>query len=249
MNDFSFRRFVEDLSPFFMQNGYLYHHGFMQFRKTYNSGFQNVIFAPVQYEDEVRLEVTFGSRVNPVEELIQDCTNGLNDFKSHSNTTGISFGKYHREPYFRLRFRDEKSYLTTLNTLKQFFDEEGFEYLNRLSDTGYLDSLFNAFPGEPCEEAFNPRLRCFRGLATAYLNNNPELELLAKAYPKVLKKYGATPVELQQFEALTRYCRHYKLNWACAKYRLTYKTYRLFNLTARIPFWRCLEWYLLRLLP
>lgn len=212
MKEFKFRSLVEDLSPFFLQNGFLYHHGFMQFRKTYNSGFQNVIFAPANYGDEVRLEVTFGSRVNPIEELIQDCTNGLQDFKTHTNTTINSFGKYRREPYFRLRFKDDKSYHATVKTLERFFGEEGFDYLNRLSDLGYLDTLFNAFPGEPCEEAFNPRLRCFRGLAAAYLNHNPELELLTRAYHKILNKYGATPTEIKQFKALVRYCLNYSLN-------------------------------------
>ncbi len=203
---------VEDLTPFFLENGFLYHHGFMQFRKTYNSGFQNVIFAPVKYDDGVRLEMTFGCRVNPVEELIQDCTTGLNDFKTHSNTAIISFGKYHREPSFRLRFRDEKSYAGTIKTIERFFDEEGLDYLSRLSDIGHLDALFNAFPGEKCEEAFNLRLRCFRGLAIAFLNKNPELELLIEAYPKILEKYGATPLEMTQFKALSRYCKYYKLN-------------------------------------
>lgn len=202
----------EILQDFFLEADYAFQPIGNQFRKETPQGWQNVILGFGHYEDCTFIELSFGSRLNIVEELIAPYTHGLRGYQAESNTTITNLSKYQKEPQFRFKIREEADLYRMAAHVRDFFRKEGFDFLNKLSDLGQLDSLFNGTPNGPCLVSFNHQLRSFRGLAIASLNQNPRWEQLAQDYRALLRRYSSPSVVMDRFKDFSAYLATTALN-------------------------------------
>lgn len=200
------------LEDFFSQNGYHFIKIGNQFRKETRAGWQNVILGFGYYEDCTYVEVSFGSRLNIVEELIAPYTHGLRGYQAESNTTITNLAKFQKEAHLRFEIRDEADLFRMAAHLRDFFRKEGFAFLDSLSNIGELDKLFNLDPSSACLVSFNHQLRSFRAMAIASLNQNPNWEELAQYYRGLLDKYSSPRVVMDRFTDFSRYLATTALN-------------------------------------
>ena len=200
------------LEDFFSQNGYQFLQIVNQFRKETKGGWQNVILGFGHYEDCTYVEVSFGSRLNIVEQLIAPYSHGLRGYQAESNTTITNMAKFQKEAHLRFEIRDEADLFRMAAHLRDFFRKEGFAFLDSLSNIGELDKLFNQDPTSACLVSFNHQLRSFRALAIASLNQNPNWEELAEYYRGLLDKYSSPKVVIDRFNDFSRYLATTALN-------------------------------------
>lgn len=202
----------EILQDFFLEAGYVFQPIGNQFRKDTAQGWQNVILGFGHYEDCTFIELSFGSRLNIVEDLIAPYTHGLRGYQAESNTTITNLSKYQKEPQFRFKIREEADLYRMAAHVRDFFRKEGFDFLNSLSELSQLDTLFNEKPKGPCLVSFNHQLRSFRGLAIASLNQNPKWEALAQDYRSLLMRYSSPMVVMDRFKDFSAYLATTALN-------------------------------------
>lgn len=202
----------EILRSFFLQEGYVFQPMGNQFRKERPQGWQNIILSFGHYEDCTLIELSFGSRVNIVEELIAPYTYGLRGYQAESNTTITNLSKYQQEPHFRFKIREEADLYRMAAHVRDFFRREGFDFLNQLSDLTTLDELFNKDPMGPCLVSFNHQLRSFRGIAIASLSQNFQWESLAQDYRALLTRYSSPAVVMDRFKDFSSYLATTALN-------------------------------------
>lgn len=164
------------------------------------------------YEDCTYVEVSFGSRLNIVEQLIAPYSHGLRGYQAESNTTITNLAKFQKEAHLRFEIRDEADLFRMAAHLRDFFRKEGFAFLDSLSNIGELDKLFNQDPTGACLVSFNHQLRSFRALAIASLNQNPNWEELAEYYRGLLDKYSSPRVVIDRFNDFSRYLATTALN-------------------------------------
>lgn len=200
------------LEDFFSQNGYHFLQIGNQFRKETKGGWQNVILGFGHYEDCTYVEVSFGSRLNIVEQLIAPYSHGLRGYQAESNTTITNLAKFQKEAHLRFEIRDEADLFRMAAHLRDFFRKEGFAFLDSLSNIGELDKLFNQDPTNACLVSFNHQLRSFRALAIASLNQNPNWEELAEYYRGLLDKYSSPRVVIDRFNDFSHYLATTALN-------------------------------------
>lgn len=212
MFNFNEKEFFSRLEPFFLKELYKPIFSKKQFRLETPEGFRNVIIYPSVYPDRVIFEVTFGTRINLVENTMYQYTNGLNDFQPDSNTSIISYGNYHNKNYYRLAANNLEECLFVIEEVKSFFEREGFAYLEKLSHLDMLDHVFNSFPNQKSPFAFNQQTRCFRGATIAKLSDNREFETVVRAYQHQLKNRRAPDFIIEKFNALVIYLRSFSFN-------------------------------------
>lgn len=203
---------IQILRPFFEDNGYHFVELGHQFRKETKGAWQNVIFGFSAYEEELVLEVTFGSRLDIIENLIAPYTYGIRGYQAESNTCITNMSKYKKEPHFRFKIKEEQDLYRMAAWVRDFFRREGFSFLDSLLDIEKLNAHFNTEPRKTCLLSFNQQLRCFRGLAIASLQQNANWEDLQKDYFAILKLYGCSEMMLERYHAFSRHLAATALN-------------------------------------
>lgn len=192
------------LEPFFQAEGYQlidYDH---QFRKEGERNWRNVIFSFSPYEDLSIVECTFGVRIDLVEQMIGPFVFGMRGLQSESNTAITNLSKYKEEKTLRFKVKDEADVYRMAAHIKDFFRKEGFEFLESLTLISQLDRYFNREPNKVSLLAFSEPLRCFRSMAVASLNQNPQLSSLSKQYAQRLALYGAPHPIRDRFKEFSR---------------------------------------------
>ena len=200
------------LTNFFAEHQYVLLADKKQFRKTTATGFQNVIFSPSFYQDETWLEVHFGCRNDQVEQIAQQFLFSLPDYRLDADTILISIGKFNDTPYYRFKIRSSEDLLLACQQIEAFFTEKGFGFLNDSCTLPALDVLFNQQPNQPCRYVYNQTHRCYKGLITGRLNNNPFFTGLIDSYRNNLSRQTQSSHELLHFERLISYLLHYSAN-------------------------------------
>jgi len=193
------------LAPFFAEKGFVFIPVMHQFRKETESGWQNIIFNFSHYEDCSLVEVSFGTRLELVENLIAPFTFGIRAYQAESNTCITNMSKYLKDPQFRFKLMEQADIKRMTAWIKDFFRREGFHFLNKISQTSDLDTLYNKEPRKDCLVSYNHQLRCFRGLAIAALQQNPDREHLYQEYLEVLKRYASPHVVSDRFREFSRH--------------------------------------------
>ncbi len=186
--------------------------GLKQFRRLTPHGFQNVIFSPTAYEDELWLDLNIGLRYSPVEDLAQQFLDNLPQYRHESNTLIISVGKFHKNKYFRYKVANEEDLKLCCEQIRDFLKYTGFGFLQKYNALPQLDKLINHKPARPCPYMYNQVHRCFKGLIAARLNDSRAFMDLAETYRKYLKVSAAKPGMRNSFEKLSQYLLHYSSN-------------------------------------
>ena len=200
------------LTHFFADNQFVLLADKKQFRKTTATGFQNVIFSPSFYQNEVWLEVHFGCRNDQIEQIAQQFLFSLPDYRLDADTILISIGKFNGIPHHRYKIRNGDDLHQVGEQIQSFFSTKGFAFLNTSCTLPALDEIFNLAPTEPCLYMYNQLHRCYKGLITARLNNNPNFNELIDQYRQMLCRQTQNSHELLHFERLIAYLLHYSAN-------------------------------------
>lgn len=212
ISEFNKVAFFEKLEPCFANRGYYFVPLLNQFRCNTESGFTNIIITPTLYSDVIYFEITFGSRINLVERTIQPYIRGLKGYKEDRNTAITSYGKYHGNPHVRLKAQSVNQLNAVIDEIQQFFEDEGFQYLQTLEKTVGLDTLFNTNPQKTSAVAFNHELRGFRGITLATLQQNPQWEKINSAYLKMFEQRHTPSILVDNYKRLVAFLSNSGLN-------------------------------------
>jgi hypothetical protein len=203
--------FLRKLEPFFKENGFVWLSEKSQFRKITETGFQNVFLTIVNYESEHIIEVQFGIRNELIESMVQQFLINSNSYKSEANTLTINIGAYRGTPYFRYKIKNREDIENCLIDIKTFFEEEGLAFMNGVVDIPTLDEMLNFEPQKKNKFIYNQVHRCFKGIASAKLNDRSHFHGLIDIYRTYLLK-NASDQELIHFERLVSYLLHFNAN-------------------------------------
>lgn len=212
MFEFRLTAFTDALAPAFEARGYEWMASGQQFRKQHAHGFNAVVFSPSVYDDEVILEVSLGSRHRLVEELVssigkQGLSNGQHGFSAIT-----TLGKQLELKHKRLRAGNPEQTRELGDALLEFFENGGFELMEKLAGRAGLHQALNHEPSKPSLFANNQLLRCFRGLAIAHVIDASNLHSLAEVYEARLQKLGAPAEMHRSFIRMFEYFRAFGLN-------------------------------------
>jgi hypothetical protein len=200
------------LTPFFASEQFDLLVEKKQYRKNTPTGFQNTILSPSFYGSEIWLDVNFGCRNEQVEQIAQQFLNNLPDYRTDANTIILSIGKFRKIPYFRFKIASDLELQETCTTIRSFFAECGFEFMQQSSTLAGIDRLLNEQPGQPCRYVYNQTHRCYKALISARLNHNPRFDGLVDTYRHQLLKLTHNTFEQMNFERLIAYLLHYSAN-------------------------------------
>jgi len=210
--DFKEVKFYQQLQPYFEDEGFRLVPELKQFRRNFEGGFQNIVISPVQYQDVIYFEVTFGTRFHVVEEVLNFIENKRGFFAKHRNTTLTTLGQYLEERYFRLKAHNQPQIREAGEYLESFFKTTGLDFLNQLSDLNLVESSYNENPAADSPLVINQELRCFRGLIMAYITQNRNLDNLQQHYTEHLLRKNAPADRLSNFSMLGDYLNNFGLS-------------------------------------
>ncbi len=202
----------ERLRDFFAAAGYRFLLEQKQYRQQTRTGFRNVILSMTDYEGELVVEVNLGIRKDHVEEIVQQFLTTRDDFQSEANTIIISIGKLTNNPYFRYKIVNDEDLELCQEQICQFMSTQGFDFLSEADNLMRLDTALNKNPRQPSKYIYNQRHRCFKGLAIAYLNKNPNYEQLTQIYREVLQAQGSSDMILLNYQRMVGLLANYSVN-------------------------------------
>ncbi len=202
----------QHLTPFFAEHGYTLLPEKKQYRRNVAIGFLNVILSPSFYGEETVLDVNFGCRNDQIEQIAQQFLNTSPDGRPDANTLISSIGKFNGFQYFRYKINSDEELAHSCEQIEQFFDTQGFSFLESACTLPSLDRLLNEHPNQPCQYVYNQVHRCYKGLIAARLNHNPYFDGLIDSYRHLLTRQTQNPYEQLNFERLIAYLQHYSAN-------------------------------------
>ncbi|MGB0175593.1 MAG: hypothetical protein ACPF9D_00415 [Owenweeksia sp.] len=211
-SEFKKIRFFETLQPVLGRYGYEFMPVLNQFRKTSRKGYCNVTIYPTIYPDRIYFEVSFGSRVNIVEQTLYPYVNGVKTFTEEGNTVITNLKRFLKDPDFTLTANSEKELHEVIRFVSEFFENGGFDYLESLTDIHQLDRQMNSGTGDSNLFLGNPVLHCFRGITVATLNANPEWNELYQGYRDRLEILEAPQLIKENFNRLVFFLSDMGLN-------------------------------------
>lgn len=212
LSEFNKVAFFQNFRPVFERDGYEFLPLLNQFRKQTDSGFTNLIITPTVLKDVIYFDISFGSRLNLVEDTIRPYMYGLKGSKAEQNTALTSYGKYHGNKNLRLKAKSVQELTAVMQEIKHFFQQEGLVYLTKLRDIRKLDQLFNAEPDRESELAFSAETRCFRGITIATLCQNPQWQKINRSYIQTFEREGTPSVIVDNYHRLTGFLSNSGLN-------------------------------------
>jgi hypothetical protein len=202
----------QNLYEFFEENQFALLPELRQFRRMTPAGFENVILSVSPYDDELWVDVHFGIRHGAVENTAQQFLTNRLDFRSDANTLLTSIGRFRQRSYFRYKIRTTDDLTATCRDIRGFFAEKGLAFFDMARNLPDLDLILNEFPLQRCPFVSNSVHRCFKGLVTARLAENPALDQLFEIYRQQLGKYHTDAPTLASFERLGVYLQYYSSN-------------------------------------
>lgn len=180
-----------------------------QFRKTIETGFQNVIFSITTYDSEIWLEVNLGVRNDKVEKIAQQFLDIQQELWEESNTVIISVGKLTSNKYFRYKVQNEEDEALVIQQITEFMVDVGSIFLDSVSTLISLDRAFNYKPLKPCKYLYNQTHRCFKGTVVSWLLKSEKYERLTELYEEYLIKSNQPPSVLGSYKKLKAHLEKY----------------------------------------
>ncbi|MEM6362237.1 MAG: hypothetical protein AAF731_19265 [Bacteroidota bacterium] len=159
-----------------------------QFTRDFSGGFQSIIIATTQYENDIVAEIHLGIRHERIENMIYGVTKGLKEFESNSHTILISMGRLLGKRYHRYTCQNIVDVLNAQMELEAFMDDHGSYFLNQITDMGRLHGLFNTFSDYNDQLFYNDYIRAIKGLTIARLVDFNSYQELKYQYERRLKR-------------------------------------------------------------
>lgn len=192
----------EQLDTFFAEYDFVLLPERKQFRRYTANGFQNVIVSVSSQPNEHWVEINFGLRHEGIEQQAQQFLSIPPEFRPDANTLVISIGQFNNLRYFHYKIQNQDDLRDTAEQIRQFFEQQGFDFLNDAATLSFLEKTFNARPAEPCRFVYNQVHRCFKGIVAARLAGNARFADLVNRYRSLLPVYGATEADEAAFSRL-----------------------------------------------
>lgn len=168
---------------------------YQQLRKGDDRNWQNLIFGFSSYQDVDLLELSFGTRIAIVEDLIAPFLDGFSHYHRYSNTVTSNLSKFYEQRALRLKFRRGDDLGQIKKQIEDFYYRDGGrEFLERYSDLREVEKALNLNPHKPSALSFNPALRAYRGLALASLLGKQDLSLLFENHMQAMRR-SAVPAK------------------------------------------------------
>jgi len=183
-----------------------------QFRKPFSGGFKAVMLAVTPYDDDYVFEVTLGTRVDLVEDLVYQFTNGLKGYTPDSNTFAASTGRLSGKRYLRYTVSTTDKFQQVFEDISQQFTSRWFSFLDRAVKVDYLDELYNDRPLEENTLVYNQINRCFRGIVLAFLAHNKNYHHINTAYLGYLRQINAPYMIIENYKKLIAFLNVYSMN-------------------------------------
>ncbi|MEM6264714.1 MAG: hypothetical protein AAGI38_19535 [Bacteroidota bacterium] len=183
-----------------------------QFRRTRNTGFQNIIFSVSEYEDVNLVEIHFGIRLENIERISNRYLPVLPAFARHSHTLIISHSKLTGRPYHRYKVGNEVQLERMGAEVEHLCMDQG---VMALADHGSFEAahtLLNESPETVSDWVPNQAHRCFKGLILASMVEPSIFEPLARTYLSILRNEPQGTLLEEKFLQLINQLRGVSLN-------------------------------------
>ena len=192
--------------------GFELHSGMRQYRRPEAYGYSCVILSAVEYEGIHLLDVHLGSRIDLVEELAYQFTNGLKDYGPQSTTFITSVGRVKNQRIHRYRYRNSVEREEVEQRLVHFFNEQGLDFLDSVNNLQTLDNIYNSKPEVACRYTYNQGNRAIRGMTIARILNRKDFRKLAAEHWKALLRQKQPNNILLNYQKLISLLAYYSVN-------------------------------------
>ncbi|MEM7548303.1 MAG: hypothetical protein AAF363_01415 [Bacteroidota bacterium] len=203
---------IEYISSCWRGEGFEYLRPHNQFRRSIKDGFQSIIVSVSSYDDEVLIDIHLGIRHNKIENMIYPVTKGLKEFESESHTFLTSTGRIQEKLYHRYTIKDEKDLEFVRADLFDFMQTHGLEFLHKMKDLNYANTVFNTFSDYNNQLFYNPYTRAIRGLTVCKLVEGENFTALKETYTEQLIQSGYPDSYFQSFNTLALFLENYSMN-------------------------------------
>ncbi len=205
-------KIFQNLSGFFEEYDFALLPDLRQFRRDTSLGFDNIIISVSPYHDELWVDVHFGIRHEGIEHTAQQFLTNRLDFRADANTLLTTIGRFRQRSYFRYKIRTEEDLNEACRDIATFFTRKGLAFFDKTRNISDLDSILNELPHQRCPYISNQVHRCFKGLVTARLAENPDIDGLFEIYRQQLGQYHTDAPTLASFDRLGVYLKYYSSN-------------------------------------
>ncbi|MEO0553138.1 MAG: hypothetical protein AAF149_08065 [Bacteroidota bacterium] len=158
-----------------------------QFTRDFTGGFQSIIIATTQYENDIVAEIHVGVRHERIESMIYSITKGLKEFESNSHTILTSMGRLLGKRFHRYTCEEAADILNAKTDLVAFMESHGWYFLNQITDLNQLHQFFNTFSAYNNQLFYNDYLRAIKGLTIARLVDFNSYQVLKDQYETRLR--------------------------------------------------------------
>ncbi len=189
----------------------------LHYRKNFEGGFQSFLFTissspKTQVGKYFWIELSFGVRINIVEQIANQYTHILKDYYADTHTILTSYGRMVDQQYFRFKVHTQEELETACYQMRHFLKNTGLPFLQKNSDLQSIDKLINDYPEKPSKFIYNQSYRCIKGVIIAKLNQNPHFNTLTKAYEFILEQQSQGKDMMPRYLKLLEHLRLWSVN-------------------------------------
>jgi hypothetical protein len=197
--------------PYFDPRGYQSFPDLSQYRKNESFGFKTMILSITNYPEETMMEAHLGVRLQEVEEMAYQFTQGLPGFRKDSMTMVTSMARLSGKPHWRFHLQNEDDLNQAYLTVIDFMETKGIDLLNQWSNKAHLNFLYNGQP-DNLQLHYNLFNKAVRGLVIARQAGGSNFEQLIKAYEQLLKEKYIPEQQMKAFYRLIEFLMVYHVN-------------------------------------
>lgn len=183
-----------------------------QFRKTTEIGFQTIILSISGNPAYSLFELHLGIRNHAIERMAYQFTNGSASLQQDSMSLVASTAKLQNLSFQRFKIESQTDVKGAMQTLFNFLDRKGLEWLDQHQTIDQIDQALNQLPLSKSNLMPNQIYRCYRGLIAAQFNNAPNYLELESAYTDYLQQLQVADYRLHTFYQLKYFLRSYSIN-------------------------------------
>ncbi|WKN46049.1 hypothetical protein [Tunicatimonas pelagia] len=182
-----------------------------QFRRISENGYHSMILS-VAGQQPTEIEVFLGIRIDMVEELAYQFTDGLKEYGPYSTTLIVPARKISSEPQYFYSLTTEGDIPEIQRKIMLFMNEQGFPFLKEYGNVKALDKLYNQNPEQKLSYVTNEFHRALRGIVLAKLAQQSSWKELVEQYRTKLQKRGLPEVQMQRYERLANFLTNYSFS-------------------------------------
>ncbi|MEN2282067.1 hypothetical protein AAGF08_08005 [Algoriphagus sp. SE2] len=191
-------------TEFFKDHGFTLNPSLNQFEKDFPNGKQVISIQIIDCKNEKYLEYQLGVYINVVEELIKQYTSTICGYKAQSITLAQTPDKLGSTYPKEIKISNIEELPSLINSIKIFFLETGFKWLDKMIDPIKLEQEFlhqKEIAFEDCSLVEN----AFRSTALSKIFNPIDYPILRRTFLKKINSLELTPFSIASFLQFLNY--------------------------------------------